>query len=87
MGNHFISYSNKAKNLSGKRNAMILPIPGETDQSLFIHTTKYKNFMEDIIKVCGFDKYYGILSKGLRSKSRAAGDELALTNLNWVCIL
>ena len=69
-GNHFISYSNKAKNLSGKPNAMILPI-------LFHDTTKYKNFMEDIIKVCGLDKYYGILSKGLRSKSRAAGDELS----------
>lgn len=76
-GNHFISYSNKAKNLSGKPNAMILPIPGETDQSLFHDTTKYKNFMEDIIKVCGLDKYYGMLSKGLRSKSRSSGDELS----------
>jgi len=76
-GNHFISYSNKAKNLSGKPNAMILPIPGETDQSLFHDTTNYKNFMEDIIKVCGLDKYYGILAKSLRYKSRSVEDELS----------
>lgn len=64
-GNHFIAYSNSVKNLSGKPNAMILPIPGETNPSLFHDTTKYKNFMEDIIEKCGLDKYYGILSKSL----------------------
>lgn len=68
-GNHFISYSNKVKNLSGKPNAMILPIPGETDQSLFHDTTKYKNFMEDIIKVCKLDEDY----MGIRYRSKSKG--------------
>lgn len=64
-GNHFIAYSNKVKNKSGKPNAMILPIPGETNPSLFHDTTKYKGFMDEIIKNCELDTYLGVLSRGI----------------------
>lgn len=47
-GNHFIAYSNKVKNESGKPNAMILPIPGKTSPELFHNTESYKDFMDEI---------------------------------------
>ena len=34
-GRHLLSYTNKAKNLSGKVNSMILPIPGKVDKDWF----------------------------------------------------
>ena len=65
-GNHFIAYSNSVKNLSGKANAMILAIPGKTKPEWFYDTTKYKNFLDDIISHCDYTKHYlGIQSKGL----------------------
>jgi hypothetical protein len=77
-GNHFIAYSNKVQNLSGKPNAMILPIPGETSPELFHDTTKYKDFMSEIIKKCGLDKYRGILTKSImRSRSLSDDDDLS----------
>ena len=71
-GNHFIAYSNKVKNLSGKPNAMILPIPGETKQEFFYDTTKYKDFMDEIIKKCDYEEdYLGFRSRGMHlSKSK-----------------
>lgn len=68
-GNHFIAYSNKVKNESGKPNAMILPIPGETNPSLFHNTEKYKDFMDEIIENSKLvEDYLGIRSRGFSSK-------------------
>ena len=68
-GNHFMSYSNKAKNKSGKPNAMILPIPGETNPSLFHNTEEYKDYMGEIVMKSGLsENYMGILSRGFRFK-------------------
>ncbi len=68
-GNHFIAYSNKVKNLSGKPNAMILPIPGETNPGLFHNTEPYKDFMDEITKKCDFEEdYLGMKSRGIFSK-------------------
>jgi hypothetical protein len=70
-GRHFISYSNKVKNLSGKPNSMILPIPGETDPSMFHNTEKYAKFMDEITKKCNYEEdYLGIRSRGM-SKSKS----------------
>lgn len=69
-GNHFIAYSNSVKNLSGKPNAMILPIPGKTKKDWFYDTTKYNNFLNEIIRKSDLTKnYYGIMSKSMRSSS------------------
>lgn len=71
-GNHFLAYSNKVKNESGKPNAMILPIPGETNPSLFHNTESYKDFMSEITKKCRLEEdYLGIHSRGFRSKSKS----------------
>lgn len=68
-GNHFIAYSNNVKNLSGKPNAMILPIPGETNPSLFHNTESYKDFLDEITKKCRFEEdYLGMRSRGFLSK-------------------
>ena len=78
-GNHFISYSNKAKNLSGKPNAMILPIPGETNPSLFHDTTKYKDFMEEITEKCELHgDYMGIRSRGMKGGDFLSFDKFEL---------
>jgi hypothetical protein len=45
---HFLSYSNSAKNLSNKPNAMILPVPGTVKQSDFVDTTAFPKFMEHL---------------------------------------
>ena len=70
-GNHFIAYSNSVQNLSGKQNAMILPIPGKTKQEWFYDTTKYKKFLDDIISEADYvEGYLGIRSRGMKlSKS------------------
>lgn len=47
-GRHFTAYSNNVKNLSGKPNAMILPIPGITKPEWFHDTTMYNNFLDEI---------------------------------------
>jgi hypothetical protein len=47
-GNHLLSYSNTAKNISGRPNAMILPVPGKLNKELFFDTTLYNNFLKDI---------------------------------------
>ncbi len=57
-GNHFIAYSNKVKNKSGKPNAMILPIPGETNPEMFHNTESYKDFMNEITKKCRLGEDY-----------------------------
>ncbi len=49
-GRHLLSYANEAKNLSGKTNSMILPIPGKVDKKWFYDTTEYKDFLGDIHK-------------------------------------
>jgi hypothetical protein len=68
-GNHFIAYSNKVKNKSGKPNAMILPIPGETNPSMFHNTESYRDFMNEITKKCRFDEdYQGVRYRGFSSK-------------------
>jgi len=70
-GNHFIAYSNKVKNLSGKPNAMILPIPGETNPSWFHNTESYKGFMDEITKKCNYiEDYLGERSRGFLSLSK-----------------
>jgi len=47
-GRHLLSYSNKAKNLSGKVNSMILPVPGKVNRDWFHNTTDYNDFLGDI---------------------------------------
>jgi hypothetical protein len=75
-GNHFIAYSNKVKNKSGKPNAMILPIPGETNPSMFHNTESYRDFMNEITKKCRLGEDYlgmhfrGILSAGKKGFER-----------------
>jgi len=67
-GNHFISYSNSVKNLSGKPNAMILPIPGETSPAFFYNTEAYKDFISEILNKCRYEEdYCGEVSKGFKS--------------------
>lgn len=69
-GNHFISYSNNVKNLSDKPNAMILPIPGETNPSLFHNTEPYQYFMNEILNKCRYEEdYLGEISRGFEFKS------------------
>lgn len=78
-GNHFLAYSNTVKNLSGKPNAMILPIPGKTNPSMFHNTESYKGFMDEIIKKCDFRKnYLGIASKGLSRSIDLSFEEFQL---------
>jgi hypothetical protein len=68
-GNHFLAYSNKVKNESGKPNAMILPIPGETKPEWFHNTESYKDFLDEITKKCDYvEDYLGIRSRGFKSK-------------------
>ena len=47
---YFLAYSNKVKNLSGKPNAMILPIPGKTKPEWFYNTAGYSSFLTEIVK-------------------------------------
>lgn len=77
-GKHFIAYSNNAKNLSGKPNAMILPIPGKTSPDMFYNTEKYKDFLDEIIKECQLNKYEGWESRGLMSKGLKSYDSFEL---------
>lgn len=78
-GNHFIAYSNSVKNLSGKPNAMILPIPGETNPSLFHNTEGYKNFLVEITKKCRLEEdYMGIRSRGLSKSKSLSFDQFEL---------
>jgi hypothetical protein len=65
-GNHFIAYSNSVKNTSGRPNAMIFAVPGKTKQEWFYDTTKYKDFLDEIIDNSDLiEDYYGIRSRGL----------------------
>ena len=66
-GNHFIGYSNKVQNLSGKPNAMVLPIPGTAKPEFFYDTTKYKNFLNEIANATK-PRSRGLM-KGVSSKS------------------
>lgn len=68
-GRHFLAYSNKVKNLSGKPNAMILPIPGKTKQEWFHDTTEYKDFLKEIVKKSDIDNWCGNLSMSRGCKS------------------
>lgn len=67
-GRHFIAYSNKVNNTSGKPNSMILPVPGVLKKEWFHNTEKYKDFMDDIIKNTTDEHYTGMLSRGILSK-------------------
>lgn len=67
-GRHFIAYSNKAVNTSGKPNAMILPIPGATKPEWFHNTEQYKDFIDEIIDKCQMKKYEGWEERGFLSK-------------------
>lgn len=76
-GNHFIAYSNKIQNLSGKPNAMILPIPGETNPEMFHNTESYKGFLKEITNKCRYNEdYRGEKSRGMESKSLSLSFEL-----------
>lgn len=67
-GRHLLSYSNKAINLSGKPNSMILPIPGEVNKDWFYNTTEYNRFMNDIERDANAHLYR---SAGLLRKSKS----------------
>ncbi len=71
-GRHLLSYSNKAKNLSGRPNSMILPIPGEVNKDWFYNTTEYNNFMSDIERDANAHLYR---SAGILSKSKSLNFE------------
>src|ERR1035437_3466696 len=78
-GNHFIAYSNKVKNTSGKQNAMILPIPGEAKPEWFHDTTEYKGFMDEIInKSRHAQDYLGILNRSILSSKGVEKFELGM---------
>lgn len=73
---HLLSYSNKVKNLSGKPNSMILPIPGKVDKDWFYNTTEYNKFMNDIERDTNTHLYR---SAGILSKSKSLSfDEFEL---------
>jgi len=63
-GRHYIAYCNTAKNKSERRNAMILPIPGRTTQSMFHDTTKYNAFMEHIVILANMTIWEGYTPSG-----------------------
>lgn len=75
-GRHVLAYSNKAKNMSGKTNAMILPVPGKLKQKWFKDTTKYNKFLEDIERDAYINMYRskGIKERGMK-KSASRGFE------------
>lgn len=56
-GRHFIAYSNRVLNRSGKPNAMILPIPGTTKPEWFHNTAKYNDFLNDITKKADWESW------------------------------
>jgi len=69
-GNHFIAYSNKAKNTSGEPNAMILAIPGTTKPEWFHNTEKYRGFLDEITEKARWQEdWNGIRSRGMKGKS------------------
>lgn len=69
-GRHFIAYSNSVKNKSGKPNAMILPIPGETKPEWFHNTEGYKEFLGEIAQRAHMDNWYPkkFLSRSAKGK-------------------
>lgn len=68
-GRHMLSYSNSATNLSGKKNCMILPIPGTLNKAWFYDTREYRDFLKDIENRAhiGYDESHGIYSRGTLS--------------------
>lgn len=67
-GNHFLAYSNRVKNISGKPNAMILPIPGMTKKEWFHNTSDYKSFLDDIVDRADVEEnWQGIRMRGAKS--------------------
>lgn len=65
-GRHLLAYTNKAKNLSGKVNSMILPIPGTLEKEWFYNTTEYNNFLDNIHKQAEVSRFRSAgVSKGL----------------------
>jgi len=78
-GNHFIAYSNTVVNLSGKPNAMILPIPGETKPEWFHNTESYKEFLDEITDNSDFMKnYLGLISRSAKGISTLEKFELGM---------
>jgi len=71
-GRHLLSYSNKVKNLSGKPNSMILPVPGELNQDWFSVTTEYNKFLEEIENQAYRKEH---LTRGLKSKGMLSIEE------------
>jgi hypothetical protein len=68
-GTHFLAYSNKVRNTSGKPNAMIFAIPGITKQEWFHDTTKYKDFLDEVIDKASLDEWMGADSFGSRGET------------------
>lgn len=66
-GNHYLAYGNKAQNLSGKQNSMILAIPGELRREWFENTKDYNKFLLDIENQAeiSFTLSLGVRSKGI----------------------
>lgn len=73
-GRHFTAYSNRAVNLSGKPNAMVLPIPGKTSPGMFHDTTSYSDFLKEAANRSDLHHYTGMRSKSL---SRSLGSTLS----------
>ena len=71
-GRHFIAYSNRVLNRSGKPNAMILPIPGTTKPEWFHNTEQYSKFLVEITKKAHMKEWVpsrslGRVAKGMKS--------------------
>jgi hypothetical protein len=79
-GRHMLSYSNSATNLSGKKNSMILPIPGTLRKEWFYDTRGYNNFLKDIENraYIGYDESHGIYSRGTLSFNSKSFDRFNL---------
>ncbi len=71
-GRHLMSYSNKAQNLSGNKNSMILAIPGKLKREWFMDTTNYNKFLENIEDQAhlNYDESHGVYSRGISFKSK-----------------
>ncbi len=61
-GRVYLAYSNKAINYSGKKNAMILPIPGKLNKDWFYDTSGYSDFLEKIVRQTYFNPFLNLRS-------------------------
>jgi hypothetical protein len=72
-GNVYLAYSNTVRNLSDKRNVMLLPIPGEVRGEWFYDTTNYSNYLNEISRQTTVSEAYayGVHSRGSQVKSKS----------------